>query len=96
MLKKGLIRGGSFENAVVLSETSIMNGELRAPDEFVRHKILDLIGDVSLCGFPLIGHIRARKAGHALHTDLATALTRNPKLCSKVTESELISQVSNF
>ena len=91
MLKKGLIRGGSFENAVVLSETGIMNGELRAPDEFVRHKILDLIGDVSLCGFPLIGHIRARKAGHALHTDLATALTRNPKLCSKVPESELIS-----
>ena len=46
LLKKGLIRGGSLENAVVLSETGVMNGPLRASDEFVRHKTLDLIGDV--------------------------------------------------
>ena len=96
MLRQGLIRGGSLENAVVLSDTGIMNGELRASNEFVRHKILDLIGDVSLCGFPLIGHIEARKAGHALHTDLATALVRDPDLCCQVTESDLISQAANF
>ena len=89
LLKNGLIRGGSFENAVVLSETGIMNGELRAPDEFVRHKVLDLIGDISLCGYPIIGHITAYKAGHALHTNLATELVHNPSFYRKVNESEL-------
>ena len=88
--RKGLILGGSFENAVVLSETEIMNGPLRSPDEFVRHKTLDLIGDISLCGYPLIGHIKAHKAGHALHTDLATALVRDPTLCRKVKEPDLL------
>lgn len=88
--RKGLIRGGSFENAVVLSETEVMNGPLRSPDEFVRHKMLDLIGDISLCGYPLIGHIKAHKAGHALHTDLATALVRDPTLCRKVKEPDLL------
>lgn len=87
--KKGLIRGGSFDNAVVLSEDRVMNGELRAPDEFVRHKVLDLIGDVALCGFPIIGHIRAFKAGHALHTLLATELSRNRTLTRLRRESEL-------
>ena len=77
LLENNLIRGGSFENAVVLSDDGVMSGELRAPDEFVRHKVLDLIGDVSLCGSPVIGHVRAYKAGHALHTALATALFRN-------------------
>ena len=94
--KKGLIRGGSFDNAVVLSETEIMNGELRSPDEFVRHKILDLIGDISLCGYPLIGHIRAHKAGHALHTSLATILVRDPSLCCYVSEAQLNSHAVNF
>ena len=94
--KQGLIRGGSFDNAVVLSETEIMNGELRSPDEFVRHKMLDLIGDISLCGYPLVGHVRAYKAGHALHTDLATTLVRNPSLCCQVSESKLTSQAVNF
>ncbi len=92
--RKGLIRGGSFENAVVLSETEIMNGPLRSPDEFVRHKTLDLIGDISLCGYPLIGHIKAHRAGHALHTDLATALVRDPTLCRKVKGPDLL-QVEN-
>ena len=93
--RKGLIRGGSFENAVVLSETEIMNGPLRSPDEFVRHKTLDLIGDISLCGFPLIGHIKAHKAGHALHTDLATALVRDPTLCRKIKELDLLQEESS-
>jgi UDP-3-O-[3-hydroxymyristoyl] N-acetylglucosamine deacetylase len=86
---KGLIRGGSFENAIVLDDQSVMNGSLRRPDEFVRHKALDLIGDVSLCGYPLIGYIRAHKAGHALHTTLATHLARNTPNCLRVSESQL-------
>lgn len=95
MLDKGLIRGGSFENAVVLSDTDVMNGSLRAPDEFVRHKMLDLIGDVSLCGYPLIAQVKAHRAGHALHTDLATALARESSLCRKVRESEVVSDAVN-
>ncbi|MFQ5740724.1 MAG: UDP-3-O-acyl-N-acetylglucosamine deacetylase [Acidobacteriota bacterium] len=84
-----LIRGGSLENSIVLNDTGIMNDGLRAGDEFVRHKVLDLIGDVSLCGHPLIGHIKAYKAGHALHTALATELVRSPALCTKISELEL-------
>ncbi len=89
LLKKGLIRGGSLENAVVLSDSGIMNGELRAPNEFVRHKTLDLIGDVALCGYPVLGHLHAHRAGHALHTDLATFLARDTRVCSRIRESEL-------
>ena len=88
---KGLIRGGSFDNAVVLNDDGIMNGELRAPDEFVRHKMLDLIGDVSLCGWPIIGHVKVHKAGHALHTALATAIFRNPSFFSRVKQTDPIS-----
>ncbi|HUG43328.1 MAG TPA: UDP-3-O-acyl-N-acetylglucosamine deacetylase [Acidobacteriota bacterium] len=87
--RKGLIRGGSLDNAVVLSESDIMNDSLRSADEFVRHKVLDLIGDLSLCGYPVVGRIRAFKAGHALHTHLATALTRNGGLARRVRESRL-------
>lgn len=94
LLKKGLIRGGSLDNAVVLDKEGIMNGELRAPDEFVRHKVLDLIGDLSLCGYPVVGRIHAYKAGHALHTRLATELARNSSLTRKVTESEVRSFAS--
>jgi UDP-3-O-[3-hydroxymyristoyl] N-acetylglucosamine deacetylase len=90
LLKKGLIRGGSFDNAVVLGEEGVMNGELRVPNEFVRHKVLDLIGDISLCGHQILGHIRAFKAGHSLHTNLATEITRNRSSVKKVKESELL------
>jgi UDP-3-O-[3-hydroxymyristoyl] N-acetylglucosamine deacetylase len=89
LLSKGLIRGGSFENAIVLDNDTVMNGKLRSPDEFVRHKTLDLIGDVALCGYPLMGYIRAHKAGHALHTTLATHLARNNSTCRLVPESQL-------
>jgi UDP-3-O-[3-hydroxymyristoyl] N-acetylglucosamine deacetylase len=74
--KSGLIRGGSLENAVVLDESGIVNAELRFPDEFVRHKLLDLIGDISLVGHPIIGHLYARRAGHAIHTALADQIAR--------------------
>jgi UDP-3-O-[3-hydroxymyristoyl] N-acetylglucosamine deacetylase len=68
---RGLGKGGSFENTVILSENSVLNGSgLRFHDEFVRHKILDLIGDLALLGVPFIGHLIAERAGHALHTKL--------------------------
>jgi UDP-3-O-[3-hydroxymyristoyl] N-acetylglucosamine deacetylase len=64
----GLARGGSIENAVVLDDRGVVNGPLRFKDEFVRHKILDLIGDLALIGRPLAGEITAYKAGHAMHS----------------------------
>ncbi len=71
----GLVRGGSLENAVVLSRDAILNPEgLRFPDEFCRHKALDLIGDSALLGRPLIGHLVAHCAGHAMHYALVSRL----------------------
>jgi UDP-3-O-[3-hydroxymyristoyl] N-acetylglucosamine deacetylase len=70
----GLIRGGSLDNAIVLTNDGMMNGPLRYPDEFGRHKALDLIGDLALVGLPLLGRVEARKAGHSLHTQLVSRL----------------------
>jgi UDP-3-O-[3-hydroxymyristoyl] N-acetylglucosamine deacetylase len=64
----GLARGGSVENCIVLDERGVMNGPLRFRDEFVRHKILDLFGDLALIGRPMVGEITAHRAGHALHS----------------------------
>jgi len=75
--KLGLVRGGSLENAVVLGADGILNQDLRFADEFVRHKLLDLIGDIALVGLPIIGHLRAERAGHAIHTALAERILRN-------------------
>jgi len=74
----GLIRGGSLENAIVLTKDSVLNGPLRFPDEFGRHKALDLIGDLALVGLPLLGRVEARKAGHSLHTQLVSRLLADP------------------
>jgi len=74
MRARGLARGGSLHNAVVLDDSGVISGPLRFRDEFVRHKILDLVGDLSLLGRPLSGHIYARKAGHALHIEFARAI----------------------
>ncbi len=76
----GLIRGGSIDNAIVLDQDSVLNGPLRFPDEFGRHKALDLIGDLALIGRPLKARIVAHKAGHALHTQLVTRLLADPSL----------------
>ncbi len=73
----GLIRGGSLENAVVLDSAGIVNNHLRFPNEFVRHKLLDLLGDISLTGYPIIGHLYAERAGHAIHTALVDQIARH-------------------
>lgn len=71
MKSKGLARGASEDNCIVVGESSVLNGGLRFPDEFVRHKVLDLVGDLALVGRPVVGHVVAHRAGHALHTALA-------------------------
>jgi UDP-3-O-[3-hydroxymyristoyl] N-acetylglucosamine deacetylase len=82
----GLIRGGSFENAIVLDDSTIQNGPLRFPDEFGRHKALDLIGDLALVGHPLQALVVAHKAGHALHTQLVTRLLADGSLWTETTD----------
>lgn len=82
----GLIRGGSLANAIVLDDKSILNGPLRFPDEFGRHKALDLIGDVALVGRPLLASIVAHRAGHALHTQLVTRLLEDHSLWVETTD----------
>ncbi|MFB3920349.1 MAG: UDP-3-O-acyl-N-acetylglucosamine deacetylase [Terriglobia bacterium] len=96
MLKKsGLVRGGSLENAVVLSREGVLNPEgLRFPDEFCRHKILDIIGDLALLGHPLLGHVEAERAGHALHSALVTRLLKEKDAWAPVHRSEPASKVS--
>jgi len=71
--QNGLALGGSLENAIVLGETGVLNA-LRYEDEFVRHKILDAVGDLALVGYPVIGHLVAHRAGHALHTEFAVKI----------------------
>jgi UDP-3-O-[3-hydroxymyristoyl] N-acetylglucosamine deacetylase len=73
----GLIRGVSDESAIILSRKGVENGPLRFPDEFVRHKVLDLIGDLALAGRRIEGHVVAERAGHAMHTALVQRLLRD-------------------
>ena len=74
--RQGLALGGSLENAIVIGDTGVLNHALRFDDEFVRHKILDVIGDMALVGRPIIGHLVAHRAGHALHTAFAAHVLR--------------------
>lgn len=77
--RNGLARGGNLDNTVVMDEHRVLNDDgLRWPDEFVRHKILDLVGDLSLLGLPLAGHVIAVRGGHALHTALVEAILAEP------------------
>ena len=76
--QRGLALGGSLDNAVVLGETGVLN-PLRFDDEFVRHKILDVIGDLALVGHPIVGHLVVHRGGHALHTALAAEILRRPE-----------------
>jgi len=83
--KSGLALGGSLENAVVIGETGVLNNKLRFEDEFVRHKILDAVGDLALLGHPLLGRLEATRAGHALHAAVAQKLLATPGAFELVT-----------
>ncbi len=86
----GLVRGGSLENAVVLTREGVLNPKgLRFPDEFCRHKVLDLIGDLALLGRPLLGHVVAERAGHAMHIALVARLLRERDAWALVTSDEI-------
>jgi UDP-3-O-[3-hydroxymyristoyl] N-acetylglucosamine deacetylase len=81
----GLIRGASEESVIVLSRQGVLNGNLRFRDEFVRHKVLDLIGDLALAGHHILGHVVAERAGHAMHTALVSRLMRDRSAWKLVT-----------
>ncbi|MEM6580339.1 MAG: UDP-3-O-acyl-N-acetylglucosamine deacetylase [Pseudomonadota bacterium] len=86
---RGLAQGGSIDNAIVLDDYRILNRDgLRFEDEFVRHKILDAIGDLYLLGHSLLGEFRAHKSGHALNNAVIKALIRNPEAWEVVTYPE--------
>jgi UDP-3-O-[3-hydroxymyristoyl] N-acetylglucosamine deacetylase len=76
----GLIRGASAENAIILTPQGPENGPLRFADEYVRHKVLDLIGDLALAGRRIEGHVVAERAGHAMHTALVSRLLKDRSL----------------
>ncbi|RRA50034.1 UDP-3-O-acyl-N-acetylglucosamine deacetylase [Acidipila sp. EB88] len=81
----GLIRGVSDKNAIIVASGKVANGALRFADEFVRHKVLDLIGDLALAGHQILGHVVAERAGHAMHTALVSRLLRDRSTCALVT-----------
>jgi UDP-3-O-[3-hydroxymyristoyl] N-acetylglucosamine deacetylase len=91
----GLIRGGSLENAVVLDDSGIVETDLRYPDEFVRHKMMDMLGDVSLIGYPIMGHLCAERAGHAIHTALADRILRRRDSYTIRTAEEIESRLAD-
>jgi UDP-3-O-[3-hydroxymyristoyl] N-acetylglucosamine deacetylase len=96
MRNMGLIRGGSLENAVCFNRSSIMNpGGLRFPDECCRHKALDLIGDLALIGKPLLGHVIAEKAGHAMHFALVNRIMSDPTLYEIISFDQLAARVTH-
>jgi UDP-3-O-[3-hydroxymyristoyl] N-acetylglucosamine deacetylase len=88
----GLIRGGSLDNALVLTADGVMNGPLRFADEFGRHKALDLIGDLALAGLPLLARVEARKAGHSLHTQLVSQLLADPTAWTVTTQDAPVTE----
>jgi len=90
MRNMGLVRGASLENCIVVSDAGPENGPLRFPDEFVRHKILDLIGDLALVGRRIVGRVVADRAGHAMHTALVQRLVRDNSLWEETTEEDVV------
>ena len=95
MRNMGLIRGASLANAVCFTPNGVLNPEgLRAPDECCRHKALDLIGDLALLGRPLLGHVIAERAGHAMHAALVKTIMSDPSLYEILTFDQLASRVA--
>ena len=89
---RGLARGGSLENAIVLGDKEVINkGKLRFRDEFVRHKILDVVGDISLLGMPLYGHIIANKSGHTLSIKLLRKILLSRRSWEIISETPVVS-----
>lgn len=88
MRNMGLIRGASRENCIVLTRDGIENPPLRFADEFVRHKVLDLIGDLALIGRRILGKVVADRAGHAMHTALVSRILRDHSLWEETTVDE--------
>ncbi|MBX9600569.1 MAG: UDP-3-O-acyl-N-acetylglucosamine deacetylase [Bryobacteraceae bacterium] len=96
MREMGLIRGASLGNAVCFDRTSILNPDgLRFPDECCRHKALDLIGDLALIGRPLLGHVIAERAGHAMHTALVAKIASDPTLYEILSFDQLADRVAH-
>jgi UDP-3-O-[3-hydroxymyristoyl] N-acetylglucosamine deacetylase len=97
---KGLALGGSLRNAVVLDERRVINkGGLRFPDEFVKHKILDAIGDLSLLGIPIIGHFVAFKSGHRLNNLLLKELMVRKDcwtMVNRVSREGILNEISSL
>jgi UDP-3-O-[3-hydroxymyristoyl] N-acetylglucosamine deacetylase len=95
MRDMGLIRGATLESAVCFTATGVLNpGGLRFPDECCRHKALDLIGDLALLGRPLLGHVIAERAGHAMHTALVAKIMSDPSFYEVVTFDQLAARVA--
>ena len=95
MRNMGLIRGATLESAVCFTRDGVLNPEgLRAPDECCRHKALDLIGDLALLGRPLLGHVIAERAGHAMHAALVARIMSDPSLYEIITFDQLATRVA--
>jgi len=95
MRNMGLIRGATLESAVCFTRDGVLNpGGLRFPDEPCRHKALDLIGDLALLGRPLLGHVIAERAGHAMHAALVARIMSDPSLYEILTFDQLASRVA--
>lgn len=96
MRQQGLIRGASEANAVVLTRDGLVNPPLRFTDEFVRHKVLDLIGDLALIGKRILGSVVADRAGHAMHTALVSRLLRDHDLWEETTLPETLEEMPAY
>ncbi|MGA2879016.1 MAG: UDP-3-O-acyl-N-acetylglucosamine deacetylase [Bryobacteraceae bacterium] len=96
MRDMGLIRGAALENAICFDRQGVQNPQgLRFPDECCRHKALDLIGDLALIGKPLLGHVIAERAGHAMHTALVARIMSDPSLYEILTFDQLATRVAH-
>ena len=96
MRNMGLIRGATLDSAVCFGREKVMNpGGLRFKDECCRHKVLDLIGDLALIGKPLLGHVIAERAGHAMHTALVARIMSDPSLYEVLSFDQLATRVAH-